>query len=165
MPNFVAIDFETANERRDSACAVGLVRVEQNRIVDREYRLINPMDYFRRFCVDCHGITQEDVENEPTFDRVWKDLKYMLKGIDFLVAHNAPFDRAVLEATCGYFDIKPPGLPFQCTLSLSRQLWPGLGNHQLSTVCQHLKVDLDHHHALSDAEGCAKIMIHAARVG
>ena len=162
MSRFIAIDFETANERRHSACAVGLVRVEQNRIVAKEYRLINPMDTFRWFCVQCHGITADDVAKEPSFDRVWNSIGSIIEGADYFVAHNAPFDRGVLEATCAHYTIKSPPLPFQCTLSLSRQLWPGLKNYQLSTVCQHLKIDLNHHHALSDAEACAQIMIQAA---
>ena len=39
---FTAIDFETASCDRDSACAIGLVRVEAGRVVRREYRLIRP---------------------------------------------------------------------------------------------------------------------------
>ncbi len=161
--NYVAIDFETANEKRDSACAIGLVKVVKNRIVEREYRLINPLDYFRRFCVDVHGITEEDVEDEPSFDIVWKDVKPLLKGAEFIVAHNAPFDRNVLGDTCEYFDIKPPRLPFKCTLSLARQVWPDMENHRLPTVCDHLDIELNHHNALSDAEACANIIIQLIR--
>jgi DNA polymerase-3 subunit epsilon len=40
--NFLALDFETANYYRDSACALGLVRVENNEIVDRASFLIRP---------------------------------------------------------------------------------------------------------------------------
>jgi len=35
MPTFTAIDFEAATRRPDSACVVGLVRVERKRIVRR----------------------------------------------------------------------------------------------------------------------------------
>lgn len=31
---FTAIDFETANHKRESACSVGLVRVENEKVVD-----------------------------------------------------------------------------------------------------------------------------------
>ena len=37
-PTFVALDFETADYPRDSACALGLVRVENHRIVQRTYQ-------------------------------------------------------------------------------------------------------------------------------
>ena len=39
---FVAIDFETADRYRDSACALAMVRVESGKIVHTEYRLIKP---------------------------------------------------------------------------------------------------------------------------
>jgi DNA polymerase-3 subunit epsilon len=31
----------------------------------------------------------------------------------------------------------------------------------LSNVCRRLRIPLDHHHALSDAEACAKIVLAA----
>ena len=42
MENFVAIDFETANNYRNSACAVGIVTVTDNVITDEYYTLIQP---------------------------------------------------------------------------------------------------------------------------
>lgn len=39
---FTAIDFETANASRDSACAIGLVTVKDGRIIDEYYKLIKP---------------------------------------------------------------------------------------------------------------------------
>src|SRR3954470_15840229 len=55
---FVAIDFETADHAPDSACAVGLVRVEALRVVHRENLLIRPPR--RRFLwTHVHGITWE----------------------------------------------------------------------------------------------------------
>ena len=35
MTRFAAIDFETANNARDSACALAMVIVERGRVVDR----------------------------------------------------------------------------------------------------------------------------------
>ena len=42
MSVFVAIDFETADQGRDSACSVGLVRVENGAIVKTAVQLIQP---------------------------------------------------------------------------------------------------------------------------
>ena len=111
--NFVAIDFETADYGRDSACAVGMVRVEDGVIAHREHRLIRPPrpDFVFTYI---HGITWEDVAREPEFGEVWAPLAMMLDGIDFLVAHNAPFDRGVLRACCaeaGQFSISAASAP------------------------------------------------------
>src|SRR4030095_6557302 len=95
--SFVAIDFETADMGRDSACAVGVVRVERDRIVRRESRLIRPPR--REFVFSyIHGITWEHVAEAPPFVQVWDELRSLLDGADFLAAHNAPFDKSVLQA-------------------------------------------------------------------
>lgn len=40
--NFVAIDFETGNNERSSACSLGLAVVRNSEIQDSFYSLINP---------------------------------------------------------------------------------------------------------------------------
>ena len=157
MSRFTAIDFETADYGRDSACAVGLARVEDCRVVKTAYRLIRPPRPDMRF-TDIHGITWEDVENEPLFGEVWPELADLFEGVDFIAAHNAPFDKGVLYACCAAAGLLPPPLPFICTVKLAKQelcLKPAT----LAHVCHHLSIPLNHHNALSDAEACAKIMI------
>ena len=43
--DFIAIDFETANHRRHSACAVGIVTVRDGKVVDRFSTLIRPRNH------------------------------------------------------------------------------------------------------------------------
>ncbi len=65
MSNFVAIDFETANHSRTSACAVGLVHVQDGKIIAEETLLIRPPQ--RQFVFTyIHGLTWDDVKDEPT---------------------------------------------------------------------------------------------------
>jgi len=157
--NFLAIDFETANYFGDSACAVGLVRVENEIITRREYYLIKPRTSWFHFTY-IHGIDKETVKNEGHFNVTWKKVQPMLDGIDFFAAHNAGFDRGVLEACCRSFNVPMPEIPFKCTVELSRKLWK-IFPTKLNLVCEHFGIPLDHHYALSDAEACAAIMINA----
>ncbi len=159
---FAAIDFETADYGRDSACAIGIVRVENERIVEREYRLIRPPR--REFVFSyLHGITWEMVRSEPAFGQLWPELQPLLRGIDFLAAHNASFDRAVLEACCRQAGLSAPGLPFQCTVRLAREVF-GVYPTKLPDVCRALQLKLDHHHhAQADAEACARIVLAARK--
>jgi DNA polymerase III subunit epsilon len=156
-PSFVAIDFETADQGRDSACAVGLVRVEGDRITDRLTRLIRPPRPYFIFTY-IHGLTWADVADQPTFGGHWPELARFVDGADFLVAHNAPFDRAVLQAGCEGAGLPPPPMPFECTVRWARRTW-GLHPANLPAVCRHLGIDLRHHDASSDSEACARIMI------
>ncbi len=162
MGAFVAIDFETADPGPDSACAVGLVRVEDGRIARREARLIRPPR--PRFTFTwVHGITWEDVACQPAFGGVWPELAAVLDGADFLAAHNARFDRAVLGACCRSAGLAVPPQPFECTVKLAREVW-GIRPTKLSDVCRALDIRLNHHEALSDAEACARIVIAATAV-
>ncbi len=155
--DFVAIDFETATTARNSACAVAVVKVHDNRIVRRVFRLIRPPT--RRFLFsDLHGITWADVRLQPTFEKVWPDLEDILEGAGFFAAHNAAFDRSVLQACCETHGLSPPRIPFVCTMHLARRYWKVYPT-RLPDVCRRLGIDLHHHDAASDAEACARIVL------
>jgi len=158
--DFCAIDFETANYPRASACAVALVRVRSGVVDDSLFSLIMPppdMPILRSF-TSIHGITMRDVADAPTFDVLWPALRDFI-GDDFLVAHNAPFDRGVLAACIRHYGLDSPVPRFECTVVASRRAWPDLANHKLDTVSRHLGIELDHHQALSDALACARIYV------
>ncbi len=92
MKNFAAIDFETANECRTSVCSVGVVIVRGGEIVDRFYSLIHPEpDYYRWFCMEVHGLCDDDTRNAPLFPEVWRQIEPLIGDLP-LVAHNARFD-------------------------------------------------------------------------
>jgi DNA polymerase-3 subunit epsilon len=155
--NFLAIDFETANQSRNSACSVGIVRVENNKIVHKGVHLIRPPSRDFMFTY-IHGISWADVKDKPTFKDVWKELKPYFDGIDFLAAHNAGFDSGVLKACCTTYRITPPPTPFKCSMALARKVW-NIRPTKLSDVCSHLNIELNHHEALSDAHACAQIIM------
>lgn len=162
-PPFVAIDFETADYGRDSACAVGLVRVENGKIAAREHRLIRPPRRHIAFTY-IHGIAWDDVKDAPAFCDAWPELRPMLEGAEFLAAHNAAFDRGVLNACCCSAGCHSPSQPWVCTVSLARKTWK-LPSAALPNVCRHLGLTLRHHQALSDAEACANILLAALQDG
>src|SRR5262249_40251998 len=151
------IDFETADRGADSACAVGLVRVENWRIVRREVRLLRPPRRHMSFSF-LHGITWEHVKDQPTFADAWPDLIGVLDGAACLVAHSAGFDGSVLRACCLAAGCEPPAIPFQCTMRIARKVW-GIYPTKLPNVCARLRLPLRHHDPGSDAEACARIMI------
>ena len=174
MSVFVAIDFETADQGRDSACAVGLVRVENGVVVKKVVQLIQPPrfeggDLFTPAPAEfmftyIHGIKPAMVADQPTFKHAWPKLAPILQGAHFVAAHNAPFDNGVLAACCAAAGIPAPVLRFICTVKLARSTW-NIYPTKLSNVCQHLNIDLNHHEALSDAHACAQIVIAAEKKG
>lgn len=156
---FVAIDFETADRWRDSACAVALVRVEGGKIVAKRCSLIRPPRREFEF-THIHGITWAMVAKEPNFGEIWPLMEPIIEGATFLAAHNASFDRSVLHACCKSAGLEPPPLPFRCTVALARSQW-GLHPTKLPNVCHHLGIHLEHHDPVSDATACACIVLAA----
>ena len=155
--NFLAIDFETANQRRDSACSIGLVRVEKNEIVHQAVHLIRP-PYKDFLFTHIHGIRWKDVADSPDFGVLWQKISPIFEGVDFLAAHNARFDAGVLSACCKKYQMDGPALPFTCTVELARKKW-NIYPTKLPDVCRHLNIKLNHHEALSDALACARIVM------
>jgi DNA polymerase-3 subunit epsilon len=163
LPTFAAIDFETADYGRDSACAVAVVRVEGLAIVDRTYYYIRPPR--SRFVFSyLHGISWNDVVDAPTFGQLWPSLQEKLAGVEFLAAHNASFDRSVLRTCCERARLNAPAHAFQCTVQLARAVWK-IYPTKLPDVCRYLDIPLRHHDAGSDAEACARIVIAASEAG
>jgi DNA polymerase III subunit epsilon len=156
--NFVAIDFETANAKRSSACALGLVVVTDGVIVEKLSWLIRPPElYFNPYNTYIHGITEKDVINEPEFDQLWVTLREYLEG-KTIVAHNASFDLSVLRSILDTYNIPYPELRYFCTVTIAKNVWPDLLNHRLNSVAQHLGLKFKHHDALEDAFVAAEIV-------
>jgi len=160
--DFCAIDFETANYSRASACSIGLVKVRNGQIVEEFHSLINQgRTWFRPDWIEeIHGITAEMTKTAPTFADLWPRIAAFIGDLP-LAAHNARFDMGVLKAM-----LEGEGMEWElpesiCSLSVARSTWPELPNHQLPTLAGHLRLDLDHHEALSDARACARIIIAA----
>jgi len=174
MSVFVAIDFETADRGQDSACSVGLVRVENGVVARKVVQLIRPPrletgDLFTPAPAEfeftyIHGIKPEMVLDAPTFGQAWPKLEEILKGAHFMAAHNAPFDNGVLTACCAAAGLPKPPHRFVDTVRLARSTW-SIYPTKLPNVCQHLKIELNHHEALSDALACAQIVIAAEKSG
>lgn len=159
----LAVDFETADNGRDSACAIGAALVVDGRIVERVRRLIRPPRPLVMF-TQIHGIRWTDVVNEPHFGGIWSDVADLFEAADLYAAHNAAFDRGVLRGCCQAYGIAAPERPWICTVKLSRAAW-NLRPTKLPNVCDHFGIELDHHDALSDAAACAEITCRAIQGG
>ena len=154
LRDFVAIDFETANEQPCSVCSVGIVIVKDGEVA-------------QYFCQRVHGLSARDTDDAPVFPYVWEEIEKHIEAsfpdsslIPF-VAHNARFDAGCLRAVFRVYQMDYPDYRFFDTLTASRR-WFGrsLPNHQLQTVAAACGYDLlNHHHALADAEACAAIAL------
>lgn len=154
-PLCVAIDFETAGYYGHSICAIGMTKISGSRVLEQYYSLVRPPS--SRVCfTEIHGLRWSDLKDERSFPEVWPEALEFIGRAQYLVAHNARFDRGVLDKTCIYFEQKFPQIPFLCTLKGSRKAIK-LPSHSLGYLCEYFDIELDHHHAGSDARACALI--------
>lgn len=155
--DFVAIDFETATKQYSSACAVGIAIVEQMKVKQTFYTLLNPgLSEFDAENIEIHGINPEDVIGAPSLD------KFLIQFSDLfgkvaIVAHNAYFDMNVLRCSCytsKYFD----DFKYIDSVSIARDYVPG--QKDLASCANYFGIDMGkHHNAEDDAITCAKIII------
>ena len=160
--DFIAIDFETANEHRSSACEVSLVRVSQGEVKEYFTSFIKPHASmgFNPWNVRKHGITQREVANAREFDHVLSDMM-AFKGDLPLVAHNASFDMSVLRRTSELYGLNLPDIHFFCTrVFAERSTHLSLPSYALVNVCDALGIPFDEtHRAEADALACAYVAL------
>lgn len=156
LTDFVALDFETANESRDSVCAVGIAVVQDGRIQTGS-TLINPQQEFAGYHTGIHGISARSVKDAPTFPELWPELAEVLAD-QLIVAHVASFDIGALRASISRYGSQTIDAQFACTWRLARRIWqlPSLG---LGYLAKEFNIELDHHDAGSDAAACAQVML------
>lgn len=155
--DFIAIDFETANSDRDSACQIGITTVLNGEIKEVKSWLINPETDFFYFNTLIHGITEEKVKGAPTFDKLWIEIEPYFRNLIF--AHNATFDMTVLWSMLDRYNIDIPFCLFGCTIAMSRRTWFNEPSYSLQNLCSKLKIQYGNHDAGEDAKSCAEIAL------
>ena len=152
---FTAIDFETA-VGQDTACAIGMVMVDNGRIVDQFYQLIQPPgNKYTWRTTQVHGLSSRDTCDKPLLPAIFPEIKKRLIGRT-LVAHNEAFDRNVLRKSIGYYgmDYDSLGLPrrWECTVKIYRS--KGFSPCSLNVLCNQFGIELD---PPSSHVGCTRL--------
>lgn len=161
--DFMAIDFETANEKRNSACAFALVKVQGGEVVETKSWLVCPDDLeFSKRNISIHGITPQDVYKKPKFCELWSDIEPYFNG-SFVVAHNAGFDISVLGSNLDLYNIAYPSFYYFCTWrNIAKRVWH-LPSYRLDIVTKEFDFNLRHHDVSSDALACTQIVLEACK--
>lgn len=166
--NYIAIDFETANEYKNSACSVGLVRFINGKETDSCYSLIHPakMYFIPEWTEQIHHISYEHVRDKPYFPEIWDKMvmPFINKtpGIP-LVAHNGQaFDMQIIRDCCNYYGMELPSLTFFDSLLIARKVWPELESHRLTDLGKNFGIQYLAHDALEDSRTCGQIVKLAA---
>ncbi|MBR0646788.1 DNA polymerase III subunit epsilon [Plastoroseomonas hellenica] len=125
------------------------------------HRVIDPERDIPAEASRIHGFTSIHVEGKPKFAAILAELEAFL-GDDPIIAHNAGFDFAMLDAElarCGR-----PALPrarMVDTLEIAKKRFPGMPN-SLDALCRRLGIDNSmrtSHNALLDVQLLAQVYL------
>lgn len=152
----VALDFGTANARRSSARALGIVVFDRTRIRYEWSTLLNPGQHVTAENSFTNDIGSAHMAAAPTARQLARTLWRIFDGATF-VSHTC-FDASVIEAISCDAGIAPPDVTWLDSCFIARRLWSHLPNHKLKTVCDHLNFKFQHHDPLEDARACSHIV-------
>jgi DNA polymerase-3 subunit epsilon len=163
--DFVAIDFETANNELSSACSIGIAAVNNNEIALKKYYLIKPPGLkFDKKNTEIHGLTAEDVMNAADFSSVWPEIAPYIAN-NLLVAHNAAFDMSVLKCCLAEYNLAVPNTEYVCSIAVSDYAFPETVGKSLAERASLLGINLENaHNALDDAAACAELVIKTLKI-
>jgi DNA polymerase-3 subunit epsilon len=113
---------------------------------------MNPGCRISYFIESYTGITNDMVEAAPPCEEVMEQFAEFI-GEHPLVAHNASFDRRILDAELGYIG-RSINSSMACSMLAARRVYPHAPNHKLGTLVRYcaIRTDGTFHRALADAE-------------
>jgi DNA polymerase-3 subunit epsilon len=157
-PGWAVVDVETTGLHpvRDRIVEIAVVRLTADAAeIDEWSTLVNPGD--RLLGGRIHGLRAADLVGAPTFGDIRDDLLARLAG-SVIVAHNAPFDVAFLQAETIRAGVAWGPIEGLCTMELLAAL--GISkSRKLHQCCSELNIWAGREHvAIDDARAVAGIM-------
>ena len=142
---------------------VGLLIVEQGKIVERWNTLVDPEVPLPQFIQTLTGINPRDIKDAPLFSDIADKLHEKLEG-RVLVAHNARFDYGFLKNEFNRVGIKYSTKPL-CSVKVSRKLFPQFKRHGLSEIIKRFEFGIEsRHRAMDDAEVIWKLFLKVSQL-
>ena len=143
---YAIIDIETTGGH-PSANAITEISVyisDGKNVINQFETLVNPEITIPPYIQAFTGISNEMVQDAPTFGDIAPKLKEILDG-NIFVAHNVNFDYSFIK-----HQFELVGIPYQskklCTVRLSRKIVPGYRSYSLGNICASLDIPLSNRH-------------------
>ncbi len=163
----IVLDTETTGlEPQDGhrVIEIGCIELVNRRLTGNNYHIyLNPEREVDEGAVAVHGLTTEQLLDQPLFGEVVDDLVDYLRGAE-LIIHNAPFDVGFLDhelSLCNREETVRAVCQVLDTLEMARERHPGQKN-SLDALCKRYEVDNSGrqlHGALLDAQLLAEVYL------
>jgi DNA polymerase-3 subunit epsilon len=164
----IVLDTETTGLRVEDGhrvIEIGCVELIDRRLTGNHFHhYMNPGREVEAGALAVHGITNEFLQDKPSFHSLATPLMDFISGAE-LIIHNAPFDLSFMNNELMLTRLGWKALTDYCnvvdTLPLARQLHPGQRN-SLDALCKRYGVDntkREYHGALLDAHLLAHVYL------
>lgn len=152
-------DAPLAKQPRVIEFGAAALSLADGRVIKKFKQLINPGEEISAEITGITSITNDDVKDAPSFAKAWASViaPFLNKGT-VLLAHNEPFDHAVID-----YELRRAKKTFKwpqsfCTISLYRERW-GRDMKLTELYAGFVGKELDQkHRALSDVEAVVEIV-------
>jgi DNA polymerase-3 subunit epsilon len=158
----IFFDLETTgiNLETDQIVEIAVTKIYPNGDEEKKVRRVKPTIPISPEATDVHGITEQDVENEPTFSSISKSMKEFFDGSDIAGYNSNGFDVPILikEFQRSGIEFDTTGILFIDIFNLERKL----NSNDLSSVYKRYtgKTLDDAHSADADTNATVEIFMH-----
>lgn len=164
IKDFISIDLETTglDPKTDKILEIAAIRYRNGKPTETFHTFVNPGRQVPERITELTGITQEQIQDAPTFNMVQTELLAFLQD-DVLMAHNVLFDYSFLKRAVvnsggvtnkGTDTFEKRGVD---TLKIARKYLADLESRSLQALCLHYAIPLEAHRALEDARATATL--------
>lgn len=166
LNSFVVFDFETTglSPLRDEIIEIGAIRVDD--IHAKEHKtfctFVKPRSPISNRITAINGIDNDMVADADDISSVIKEFHEFIGDLP-LVAHNASFDMKFLLHNMQAHGLEFLGNKVVDTLSLARKAFPDIDNHKLTTLVEHIGINVDQSHRAFD-DSMAALMVYTTSV-
>ena len=166
---YIVLDTETTGlevKAGHRVIEIGAVLLNNRKKSEEHFHTyLNPMRLIDEEATQVHGITNEDLNNQPLFEDIAEEFIEFVDGAT-LVIHNAQFDVGFLNNELKLTSSTMPKLEEICTiedsLQMAKDMFPGQRN-SLDALIKRFNIkgyDRELHGGLKDANILADIYLH-----
>ncbi|MCG3461562.1 3'-5' exonuclease [Xenorhabdus bovienii] len=166
--DIVILDTETTGLKSDDEIIeISIINTYGDVLLDT---LIKPQKKIPLDAIKIHGITNEDVQNAPTWSEIYKKYKEIVKGKTVII-YNKSYDIRIIRQTCKKYELPTPRIKSECAMLLYAKYYGEINErtgdykwHKLTDAVYNNNIQVigEAHRALTDTQMTLELMKHMA---